>query len=235
VTEEAARAWRFMRRGDAGGETVEEVPLGTAVRDTRVPLRHDSNYLFVERPARVEEILGELDRLGLPVAIVPGDEHAGDAAVQQRGVVMVHRGPPPEPPQRAVEVGPEALEPIRRPQMLRYPWGIPEVVEQLLLAKRLIAERVTLRCFAALEDGQVAAGTDLYLDPPDAQIEDVLTDETRRGRGHGAAVVLTALAEAYAAGAEFVVLVADAEDWPRDWYARLGFEPVGDYVKLRRP
>ena len=154
MTEEE-RAWRFMRRGDAGGETVEEVVLGTAVRDTRVPLRYDSNYLFVERPARVDEILAELDRLDLPVAVVPGDAHAGDAAVQQRGVVMVHRGPHPAPPQHAVEVGPEALEPIRRAQILRYPWGTPEIVEQLLRAKRLIAERVTLRCFAALDGGSL--------------------------------------------------------------------------------
>lgn len=224
-----------MRRGDAGGETVEEAPLGWTVRDTRVPLRHDSNYLFVERPARVDEILAELDRLGLPVAVVPRDDHAGDAAAQQRGVVMVHRGPAPEPPRWAAEVDREALEPLRRAQTLTYPWGSPEVADQLLAAKGLIAERVTLRCFAAFQDGEAAAGADLYLDPPEAQIEDVLTEAARRGRGHGTAVVQTALAEAYAAGADFVFLVADAEDWPRDWYARLGFEPVGTYVKLRRP
>lgn len=235
MNEEEARAWRFMRRADAAGETEEPVPLGTAVRDGRVPLRHDSNYLFVERPAGVEEILAELRRLDLRVATIPDDELAGAAEVSHRGVVMVHRGSPPEPPRRATEVSREALEPLRRAAILGAPWGSPEVADQLLAAKGLIAEVVAARFFAAVEDGEMVAAADLYLDPPDAQVEDVVTTEGARGRGHGTAVVLTAMAEAYAAGAEFVFLVADASDWPKDWYARLGFEPVGRYVKLQRP
>ena len=221
-----------MRRADAAGETEEAVPLGTAVRDSRVPLRHDSNYLFVERPATAEEIVAELRRLDLPVATVPGDDLADAPEVSHRGLVMAHRGPVPQPSQRAVEVDRGALEPIRRRQTLSYSWGSPEVADQLLAAKGLIAESVTARFFAALDADKVVAAADLYLDPPDAQIEDVLTAESHRGRGFGAAVVLTALAEAYAAGAGFVFLVADADDWPKDWYARLGFEPVGRYVKL---
>jgi N-acetylglutamate synthase-like GNAT family acetyltransferase len=232
VTDQEARAWRFMRRGDGAGETEETVQLGTAVRDSRVPLRHDSNYLFVERPATAEEIVAELRRLDLPIATIPGDELADAPQVSQRGVLMVHRGPVPEPPARATEVGREALEPIRRAYTLTQSWGTPAVADQLLAAKSLIAERLTVRFFAAIEDGEIVAAADLYLDAPDAQIEDVLTVEGRRGRGHGAAVVLTAAAEAYAAGAEFVFLVADAHDWPKDWYARLGFEPIGGYVKL---
>ena len=235
MTDEETRAWRFMRRADAAGETEEAVLLGTAVRDSRVPLRHDSNYLFVERPATVEETLAELRRLDLPIATIPGDELADAPQVSHRGLVMVHRGPVPEPSAPATEVRREALEPIRRAQTLSYSWGSPAVADQLLAAKGLIAERLTARFFAAVEDGEVAAAADLYLDPPDAQIEDVLTAEAARGRGHGTAVVLTAVAEAYAAGAEFVFLVADANDWPKDWYARLGFEPIGGYVKLQRP
>jgi ribosomal protein S18 acetylase RimI-like enzyme len=232
MNEEATRAWAFMRRADAAGESEESVPLGTAVRDSRVPLRHDSNYLFVEQPATAEEIVAELGRLGLPVATVPGDDLAGAPEVSHRGLVMVHHGPVPQLARRAAEVGREALEPIRRKQTLSYSWGSPEVADQLLTAKGLIAERMTARFFAALEEGKVVAAADLYVDPPDAQVEDVLTAASHRGRGHGTAVVLTAVAEAYAAGAEFVFLVADADDWPKDWYRRLGFEPVGRYVKL---
>ncbi|MEX0674227.1 MAG: GNAT family N-acetyltransferase [Gaiellaceae bacterium] len=235
MTDDVARAWRFMRRADSAGETEEAVPLGTAVRDSRVPLRHDSNYLFVERPATVEEILAELRRLDLPVATIPGDELADAPEVSHRGLVMLHQGPAPEPVQRATEVGREALEPLRRAQILSASWGSSAVADQLLAAKGLIAEDVTARFFGALEGAELVAAADLYLDPPDAQIEDVVTAEASRCRGHGTAVVLTALAEAYTAGAEFVFLVADANDWPKDWYARLGFEPVGGYVKLQRP
>jgi predicted N-acetyltransferase YhbS len=46
---------------------------------------------------------------------------------------------------------------------------------------------------------------------------------------------VTAIAAAREAGADFVFLVADADDWPKEWYARLGFEPIGRYVKLRPP
>ena len=232
MDEEATRAWAFMRRADAAGETEEAVPLGTAVRDSRVPLRHDSNYLLVERPATPEEIVAELRRLGLPIATIPGDALSDAPQVAHRGVVMVHRGPVPQPSQTAVEVGREALEPIRRAQILSYSWGSPAVADQLLAAKSLIAERLATRFFAALDAGEVVAAAELYLDPPDAQIEDVLTAPSHRGRGFGTAVVVTALAEAYAAGADFVFLVADGDDWPKDWYERLGFEPVGTYVKL---
>jgi N-acetylglutamate synthase-like GNAT family acetyltransferase len=238
MNEELARAWAFMRRGDAAGDSEEPSPLGIAVRDSRLPLRQDSNYLLVERSATAEEIVAELERLELPIASVQEESLLLDesgAEVQHRGVVMVHRGPVPATTRDAVEVGREALEPLRRARILDQPWGSPEVADQLLGARAILEERVTVRYFASLEDGKVAAGTDLYLGPPDAQIEDVSTEPELLNRGHGTAVVVTAIAAAREAGADFVFLVADAEDWPKEWYARLGFEPLGRYVKLRAP
>ena len=238
MTEDLARAWAFMRRGDAAGDSEEPTPLGIAVRDSRLPLRQDSNYLLVERSATAGQIVAELERLELPIASVQEESLLLDesgAEVQHRGVVMVHRGPVPATARDAVEVGREALEPLRRARILDQPWGSPEVADQLLGARAILEERVTVRYFASLDDGKVAAGTDLYLGPPDAQIEDVSTEPELLNRGHGTAVVVTAIAAAREAGADFVFLVADAEDWPKEWYARLGFEPVGRYVKLRAP
>jgi predicted GNAT family acetyltransferase len=125
-------------------------------------------------------------------------------------------------------VGHTALEPLRRAEILAAPWGSPEIADQLLAAKELLAQRVRLRCFAAFADGVVVSGTDLYEDGADGQIEDVATAPAYRGRGYGTDVVLTALA----AAPEFCFLVARADDWPRRWYARLGFEPVGSYAKI---
>jgi len=238
MNEELARAWAFMRRGDAAGDSEEPSPLGVGVRDSRLPLRQDSNYLLVERPATAEEIVAELERLELPIATVAEESlllDATGAEVQHRGLVMVHRGPVPTTSREAAEVGREALEPLRRGRILNQPWGSPEVADQLLGARAILEERVTVRYFASLEDDKVAAGTDLYLGPPDAQIEDVSTEPELLNRGHGTAVVVTAIAAAREAGADFVFLVADAEDWPKEWYAKLGFEPVGRYVKLRAP
>jgi N-acetylglutamate synthase-like GNAT family acetyltransferase len=238
MNEELARAWAFMRRGDAAGDSEEPSPLGLAVRDSRLPLRQDSNYLLVERSATAEQIIDELERLELPIATVQEESLLLDeigAEIQHRGVVMVHRGPVPATTRDAVEVGREALEPLRRARILDQPWGSPQVADQLLGARAILEERVTVRYFASLEEGNVAAGTDLYLGPPDAQIEDVSTEPELLNRGHGTAVVVTAIAAAREAGADFIFLVADAEDWPKEWYARLGFEPVGRYVKLRAP
>jgi N-acetylglutamate synthase-like GNAT family acetyltransferase len=239
MTEDVVRAWAFMRRADAAGESEEASPLGPAIRDSRFPLRHDSNYLLVERPATGGEIVAELNRLELPVATVPDESlltggRAG-AEVVHRGLIMVQRGPVPAPPREAVQVGRGALEPLRRKRILAQPWGSPEVADQLLGAREMLEERLTTRYFASLENGVVAAGADLYVDAPDAQIEDVATEPELLNRGHGTAVVVGALAAAREAGADFVFLVADSEDWPKDWYGRLGFEPVGRYVKLRAP
>jgi N-acetylglutamate synthase-like GNAT family acetyltransferase len=239
MTDDVARAWMFMRRADAAGEREEPSPLGVAVRDSRFPLRHDSNYLLVERPATGAEIVAELTRLELPIATVPDESvlagGTAGAEVVHRGLIMVHRGPVASPPREAVQVERAALEPLRRKRILSQPWGSPEVADQLLGARTMIEERLSTRYYASLENGTVAAGADLYLDAPDAQIEDVATEPDLLNRGHGTAVVVTALAAARDAGADFVFLVADSEDWPKDWYARLGFEPVGHYVKLRPP
>jgi N-acetylglutamate synthase-like GNAT family acetyltransferase len=236
MNDELARAWAFMRRGDAAGDSEEPAPLGVAVRDSRFPHRQDSNYLLVERPATGADIAVELRRLGLPIATVADERLLRDEThveVAHRGVVMVHRGGTPAARREAVQVERQALEPLRRKRILDQPWGSPEVADQLLGARSALEQRVPVRYFASLEDGRVAAGTDLYLDPPDAQVEDVSTEPELLKRGHGTAVVAGAIAAAREAGAEFVFLVADADDWPKEWYARLGFEPVGRYVKVR--
>jgi hypothetical protein len=48
-------------------------------------------------------------------------------------------------------------------------------------------------------------------------------------------VVLAAIAAARRDGAEFVFLVADYEDWPKELYRRLGFDELGYYLKFIKP
>jgi predicted nuclease with TOPRIM domain len=47
-------------------------------------------------------------------------------------------------------------------------------------------------------------------------------------------VVVAASRAARAANAELVIVTADADDWPRQLYARLGFEPLGLVERFRR-
>ena len=60
-----------------------------------------------------------------------------------------------------------------------------------------------------------------------AAVYSLLTDPAARGRGHAGAVLARILTLAADAGCDLVVLEAAADDWPRQWYARHGFEVVG--------
>jgi len=82
---------------------------------------------------------------------------------------------------------------------------------------------------------EIVAWTDLYIGEDVAQVEDVATLEEHRGKGYATAVVLRAVDEARNAGADLVYLVADEEDWPKEWYQRLGFDTVGRIYKFIAP
>lgn len=235
-------AFAFMRRGDIAGTRTEPSSVGTAVFDERLPDRWDSNYLYVERETTPEQLAAEIDRLGRKQVVVP-DERLGAAlapAMAERGfrvdrhAVMVLRREPDRSPDlsRTAEVSHEDLQPLRRREILSHPWGSEETAGLLLSAKPLIGERVTARFFAALDEGEVVSGADLYLEGRWAQVEDVATSPEHRNSGHASAVVLRAVAEARAAGADFVFLVADDESWPKEWYGKLGFDVVGRYYKF---
>lgn len=235
------RAFAFMARADMGGTTVEPSPFGTAVRSEVAPLRQDSNYLLVDRTdASAAELAEEVERLRLRAVFVRDERErlVGEFEAlgwkAHRGVVMALRRPPERAadPSIVTEVDEAALRPLRRHITLGYSWGTPELADQLLDWKVLIAERVEVRFFAVLVDGKPVAYSDLYLGDGVAQIEDVLTVEEHRNRGYASAVVLRAIEEAQRAGGELIFLVADAEDWPRLLYRRLGFDPIGGYVKF---
>ena len=83
-------------------------------------------------------------------------------------------------------------------------------------------------------DGTIAAWARLYTDGVLGQIEDVQTLIAHRRRGHGEAVVRAAMAASRAAGHDLTFLWADAEDFPRRMYQRLGFVVVGRRWRIRR-
>ncbi|MFN2472051.1 MAG: GNAT family N-acetyltransferase [Gaiellaceae bacterium] len=252
MSDEARRAWAFMRRADARGTDERPFAFGTAVLTPELPKRYDSNFLYVDElrsGTSAAELAAASDRVfrdaGLEHrALVFPHAQDGERLAPafpgwdvHRNVVMVQRRPPDELPDTSTveELDEAALRPARRAQILTYPWGSPDVAEQLLDARTLLARWVSVRCFAVHVGGEVVSYTDLYAEGDEAQIEDVATAEAHRGRGYAKAVVIRAVQEARAGGAEFVFLVADEADWPKELYRRLGFETVGRYVKLYRP
>jgi ribosomal protein S18 acetylase RimI-like enzyme len=237
------RAFAFMARGDMAGTNVEETDFGPAVRSDETPLRQDSNYLLVESTvADASQLAGAVQELRLRVVIVK-DEATGARLADEfatltwqihRLVVMVHRRPPSKEVATAIatEVGEGALRQFRRSGILSESWGSPELADQILRSKQLLEQRLTARFFAVLDAGRPVAATELYVDPPGAQVEDVVTLESHRNRGYASALVAHSVEQAREAGATFVFLVARADDWPRLLYERLGFETAGFYYKF---
>jgi GNAT superfamily N-acetyltransferase len=90
-----------------------------------------------------------------------------------------------------------------------------------------MAAAVDTRFFAARVDGQIGSYCELYFDDRTGQIEDVLTLEPFRNHGLARATVSRALEESRAAGHDLTFLIADRDDWPKQLYAKLGFDEIG--------
>ena len=245
MREELTRSYAFMARGDMSGTRVVESPFGRAVYTDELPRRLDGNYLWVDQAGEPEELVAEAARLERRLIFVP-DPELGDALApwfKQQGwridrhVVMAQlREPEREADLSHVhEVSEPDLRAARKRVLANEPWATPEVLDQIFAAKALIGERVRTRFFAIELDGEVVSYSDLYLDGAEAQVEDVGTVPEHRNEGHATTVVLGAIAEARNGGAEFVFLVADANDWPKELYGKLGFDVVGHYTKFFAP
>jgi ribosomal protein S18 acetylase RimI-like enzyme len=250
VATELVRALEFLALADHGGTRQEAFAYGTARFDERLPRRWDSNYLLVERlPDEVTavELAQEAERIqggaGLNHRkLEVRDEVAGRRLepdfrelgwTVHRHVLMALHREPARASGSAEEVDLEALREPRARQLRSYEWAEDdEVLAQLHEAKRLFTDRVETRFFAVLQDGAPVSWGDLYLAGQTAQIEDVATLPEHRGRGYARALVLHALAEAREEGHDLVFLIADARDWPKELYRRLGFDEVGMKVKL---
>jgi ribosomal protein S18 acetylase RimI-like enzyme len=245
MRDELARAYAFLARGDMGGSRTVASQYGRAVYTDEVPKRSDCNYLWIERDADPEELVAEAQRLERRLIFVPNPDLGERLAPWflehgwriDRHLVMAQVREPDKTADLSLvrELEEEALRPPRRRLMESYPWGKPEVVEQLFQAKALIGQRLTARFFGVLVDDEVVSYADLYVDGADAQVEDVGTLPEHRGKGYATAVILGAIGQARASGADFVFLVADAEDWPKELYRKLGFDELGHYTKFFAP
>lgn len=247
-----AQAWAAVRAFD--------LALRARVA-TRVPTRHgfalrfserdfwDLNFAYVERPAaRAAELAADADEalagLGHRMLVVdePPDatrlaaELARDGWTVERHIAMVAGPLPPgrRPRQAAREVPPPDLVVPRR-VAIREDGFDEATLAAIEVADRAVGAAAAERAFAShAADGSVAAIARLYADGVIGQIEDVHTLRRHRGRGHGQAVVLAALAASRAAGHAITFLWADEDDWPRELYRRLGFAVVGRRWRARR-
>jgi RimJ/RimL family protein N-acetyltransferase len=213
------------------------LPHGLGLFCDSLPSVYDVNYVRLEQRGDPDEILAEAD-----VALetfhhrrLSSDGEVADLAARAAALgweasinlVMARtRAPDRRVDTSAVREVPfdELLE-ARRPATLGEPWGSADLADQLDEAKRRVQAAVPTRFLALELDGEIAAYCELRDDGSVAQIEDVAVLPAFRGRGLGRTIVQAA-ADA-AADREIVFLEALADDWPRELYAKLGFEVVG--------
>lgn len=232
--------------------------FGRAVFDPVYHHSYDDNRLLVEAPlggAGFDELAAAADALMAPRGLGhrrvdhldvadddrlrPGFEAAGWR--RDHNAWMVARRPPdrPAPAGLAREVAWADLRSTVETSTAREPYATdPEVIRQLVDRMERIRAVATVRHFAvpAPDGAGLAAYCHLFLGvaPGCAQVEEVATLEEWRGRGFARAVVLAAVDAARAAGADCTALYADADDWPKELYRKLGFDEVGRSVSWTR-
>jgi len=231
----------------------------------RLPSVWDLNFVRVDSAPRrhaAERLAGAAERVLAPTAlthrrITVADERLGESlapgfaalgwTVERLAVMVLRGGPEHDSGTRAgaepAGAGPEAEEVSARalrPLLGRLLRAMPhvrdaETVRQLLEEGDLTGRVAGTRRFAAPAGGPYAAACRLHLDGGLAEIDDVGTLENQRRRGLGAAVLAAALGAARADGRDLIFLLADEHDWPRAWYRRVGFVPVGVRWAFTRP
>ncbi|HSD77876.1 MAG TPA: GNAT family N-acetyltransferase [Solirubrobacteraceae bacterium] len=247
---ELGRLLALERRVDAGAcERAEPHPLGLVLRTPSLASFWALNSLLVERPRPGLDdgaLTRELERLygaDATLRAVVTDEATGERLAAAaapleatREVVMVQRRAPDRAPQPGVAraAGEEELR-AAEAALLRDD-GLDATTAAIVQAGRArmrAAAPAVVRAVAAADGRDVATAT-VYHDGFTALIADVATLRAARGRGLARAAMGVCADAARAAGCDVVGLTADAEDWPRELYAKLGFVVVGHIWSFMR-
>jgi GNAT superfamily N-acetyltransferase len=226
---------------------VRDVPGGVAVLDPRFRWSHDDNRLLLTDPVAAGTVAETAARAAadadVPDAAAtlfwPG---AAEVAAELSGrgwqsgelVVMARGATPVGGGDRAGIVDQREVHALwdrswRRQLASRFPDERlrDEVVGQLVGREHRNDEVLAVTDVAVREEGRVVAAAQLRVDGATAVVDAVMTDPAARRRGFGGAVLARCLDLAATAGCDLVVLEAVADDWPRHWYARQGFDVVG--------
>jgi ribosomal protein S18 acetylase RimI-like enzyme len=250
---ELARTWEFeCAIQDRVARDTREFAYGTALFNDELRRVYDTNFVRFERGfdeltgALVEEAAEELQAPLRHRKVMIPDEQAGARVADElrdRGwrhyplVTMAYRGPRDRStlstPRDAEQVDPRAVRGARE-QALDDGKRDAEARRQIVAFTELMARVAPTRLIAAFTEGEIGGFCALFQEEGIGQIDEVTTIERFQRRGLGTAVVEGALRASLADGDELTFLVADEGDWPKDWYGRLGFEPIGRRYELLR-
>jgi ribosomal protein S18 acetylase RimI-like enzyme len=225
---------------------------GTVPLNEGFPQRWDSNFLRVERPVgavTADELADEADQLLAGCAhrevviedatdarrLAPGFGARG-YEIDPLISMVLRREPDRAPAVVAREVPSAVARSIAVATGLESHAGMAlDVAERLADFDAVAEERAGTRFFLADIDGNAASTCQLYLHEGATEVENVATLTRFRDRGGARAVVTAAIGAAREAGADLIWLFADANDWSRALYAKLGFDAVGERWQFTKP
>lgn len=194
----------FIRIDDTSGLGVDEaVRLANSLQGA---LRHRKLVL----PRTGGELADGLVKRGWSCVRIAAMEYAGDGAPAARG--------------EAELVDPRAIRGARESALTDRD---ADLQRQIANYTERLAKANDGRVFAAFAGGEVGAFCALYERDGTGEIDEVTTVQRFRKRGLGNAVVNAALRTSLSDGNSLTFLNADADDWPKRWYERLGFRELG--------
>jgi uncharacterized protein (DUF952 family)/GNAT superfamily N-acetyltransferase len=231
---------------------VREVPGGVAVLDPRYLHSRDDNRLLLTEPVDAVTVAAAAGTvaggagwpscaasLRWPGAAAVAAELAAQGWRADELLLMARPADPVDGGERAEVVPQEQVHDVwdrSWRQDLQVPAEqLDEVVAQLVGREHRNDRVLAVTDVVVREAGRVVAAGQLRVVGATAAVESVMTDPAARGRGYADAVLARILNGAADAGCDLVVLEADADDWPRQWYARRGFEVVGSTWEVVRP
>jgi ribosomal protein S18 acetylase RimI-like enzyme len=245
---ERVRAFVESHQGSSA-DTRVDWPFGSAFFNDKLPRVYDLNFALVDhldRGTTAEQIAAEAEQLMGPRGLDHRNIAVHDPALGKqlfdgfkdlgwradRHAVMVHRREPDRvmDSQAVVESDEEKVWPARAEYLRAYEWcRDAETLDQMLEAYRIWMRVGNGRDFTLSQGGSVVSFAMLWSQGLTAQIEDVATLPNSRNRGLSRRVVARALSEARASGHDLVFLIADANDWPKELYRKLGFDELTSY------
>lgn len=239
------RAWEFDRElQERGARRVQRFDRGAALYNDSLPRVYDGNFIRIDDAAGLgareaerlaDSLQGSLRHRKL---VLPDDaEELAEELARRRWsrtriATMEYRG----------ERGPDAVgsaeivdaRAIRAAREAALADRDADLTRQIAEYTERLAEANDGRIFAAFDGGEPGAFCALFERDGVGEIDEVTAVGRFRRRGLGNAVVNAALRTSLADGSELTFLNADADDWPKQWYERLGFVEVGRRYEVWR-
>jgi ribosomal protein S18 acetylase RimI-like enzyme len=232
------RAWEFDRElQERSAARVERFERGAALHTDSLPRVYDGNFIRIDDTDglgadEAERAAGGLQmgmrhrKLVLPrTGALLADELVRRGWSLARIATMEYAGDGELPAGNGAElVDPRVIRGARRGALAGRDGDLQRQVADY--TERLADANDGL-VFAAFSESEVGAFCALFERDGVGEIDEVTTLERFRKRGLGNAVVQAALKRSLDDANSLTFLNADADDWPRRWYERLGFREVG--------